>query len=93
MTTQSLHIASFLVHVRAAHCAAVAAWLADQPDCEVRAQDPAGKLVVVMESEGERPILERIDAVRCRTGVLDAALVYHQLLDPAIADEPQEAAS
>ncbi|MGM0784400.1 MAG: chaperone NapD [Pseudomonadota bacterium] len=93
MTTQSLHIASFLVHVRPAQCASVAAWLADQPGCEVRAQDPAGKLVVVMESEGEQPILERIDDARRQPGVLDAALIYHQLLDPATADEPEEAAS
>lgn len=93
MTTETLHIASCLVHVRPAQCADVAAWLADQSGCEVRAQDPAGKLVVVMESEGERPILERLDAVRDRPGVLDAALVYHQLLDLATADEPLEAAS
>lgn len=91
MTSETLHIASFLVHVMPDCRRAVSDWLSRQPDGEVSAEDPAGKLVVVVECEREARILELIEAVRERPGVLDASLVYHQWLDPATADEPEEA--
>ena len=91
MTSEHLHIASLLVHVRPGQLDAVSAWLSRQPDAELGGEDPAGKLVVVMESRHEGRILALIDAVQQRPGVLGAALVYHQLLDPQIADDPQEA--
>ncbi len=87
MPNDALHIASFLVHVRPEECKTVAQWLAAQPDSEIRAEDASGKLVVVMESEREARILDMIDAVQARHGVLGAALVYHQMLDPETADE------
>ncbi len=91
MTTDVLHITSLLVHVRPDDCRAVARWLARQPGCEVSAEDPAGKLVLVMESPDERRILAMIDAIQQRPGVLGASLVYHEQLDPDTADDPQEA--
>jgi periplasmic nitrate reductase NapD len=91
--TEMLHIASVLVHVRPADHPAVARWLTDQPDCEVRAEDPAGKLVVVVESLREARLLELVDAVQQRRGVLGAALIYHQRLDAATADDTQEVPS
>lgn len=91
MSNDALHIASFLVHVRPEHCRKVAQWLAAQPDSEIHAEDPSGKLVVVMESEREGRILDLIDAVQTRPGVLGAALVYHQMLDPETADETDTA--
>jgi periplasmic nitrate reductase NapD len=93
VTSEPLHIASFLVLVTPDHRRRVSDWLSRQPGAEVSAEDPAGKLVVVVESDREARILELIEAVRERAGVLDASLVYHQWLDPATADEPQEASS
>ncbi|AMD01416.1 MULTISPECIES: chaperone NapD [Halomonas] len=90
MPNDALHIASFLVHVQPEECKTVAQWLAAQPDSEIRAEDPSGKLVVVMESEREGRILDLIDAVQTRPGVLGAALVYHQMLEPGTADEPAD---
>lgn len=90
MPNETLHIASLLVHVRPEHGQEVARWLAAQPESEVSAEDPAGKLVVVVESLRETRILELIDAIQIRPGVLGAALVYHQVLDPASADEPAD---
>lgn len=89
MPSDTLHVASFLVHVRPAALHDVAGWLTDQPDCEVSAEDPSGKLVVVAESLAETRILELIDSVQSLTGVLGAALVYHELLDPDTADALQ----
>ncbi|MBD3895572.1 chaperone NapD [Halomonas sp. ML-15] len=92
MNADTLHIASFIVHVRPPQLAAVAAWLNAAAGCEVRGEDPAGKLVAVVESLEECRALDLIDRVQTRPGVLGAALVYHQLLDPATADEPHEGA-
>lgn len=89
----SLHITSLLVHVRPDDCRAVADWLARQPGCEVSAEDPSGKLVLVMECHDERRILSTIDLIQQRPGVLGAALVYHEQLDPESADDPQETSS
>lgn len=93
MPSDTLHVASFLVHVRPTNLHDVADWLADQADCEVSAEDPSGKLVVVVESLHETRVLELIDSVQLLPGVLGAAFVYHELLDPDTADEPQEAPS
>ncbi|MBA2780522.1 chaperone NapD [Billgrantia kenyensis] len=87
MPNEALHIASLLVHARPAQRQEVAQWLAAQPECEVSAEDASGKLVVVVESLREVRILELIDALQLRPGVLGAVLVYHQVLDPASADE------
>ncbi|APX94465.1 hypothetical protein BWR19_16835 [Halomonas sp. 1513] len=92
MSQETLHIASFIVHVRPPRLAEVAAWLNAAGGCEVRGEDAAGKLVAVVESFKESRALDLIDAVQTRPGVLGAALVYHQLLDPASADEPHEGA-
>ncbi|RDB41948.1 glutamate synthase [Halomonas sp. DQ26W] len=88
MPNEVLHIASLLVHARPEHSREVAQWLGAQPGIEVSAEDPSGKLVVVVESEREARILELIDSVQVQPGVLGAALVYHQVLDPATADAP-----
>lgn len=93
MPSDPLHVASFLIHVRPDNLRDVADWLADRADCEVSAEDPSGKLVVVVESQREARVLELIDSVQSLAGVLGAALVYHELLDPDTADEPQEAPS
>ncbi|MCE9664582.1 chaperone NapD [Halomonas sp. M5N1S17] len=90
MPNEALHIASLLVHARPEHRREVAQWLDAQSGSEVSADDPSGKLVVVVESEREARILELIDSVQMRPGVLGAALVYHQMLDPATADEPAD---
>lgn len=87
---KALHIASLLVQARPQRLAEVAAWLGRQPGVELGAEDPAGKLVVVVESDAEAAILGLIDALQQRPGVLGAALIYHQVLDAADADQPQK---
>lgn len=92
----TLHIASVLVQVQPPQLADTVHWLQHQPGCEVRGQDPDGKIVVVMESHqqqgGEHRILQLIETTGARPGVISAALVYHQQLDPDTADEPEPGA-
>ncbi|NYS61124.1 chaperone NapD [Vreelandella salicampi] len=90
MLDNSLHIVSFIVHVKPDALAATAQWLAEQPNCDIRGEDEAGKLVVVAENSNEKMLLRLMDTVREQPGVLDAALVYHEVLAADTADEPQD---
>lgn len=82
-----LHIASLLVHARPEQFEAVKANLCLLDGVELHQQSPLGKLVVVLETVSEQQILERIDQISNLPGVLNAALVYHELLSPEGADE------
>lgn len=80
---ETLHIASLLVHARPELFEAVKANLSLLDGVELHQQSPLGKLVVVLETANEQQILERIDQISNLPGVLNAALVYHELLDLA----------
>lgn len=75
------HISSLLVHVRPQLLAAVKANLRQLEGLELHQESPQGKLVVVLETEHERHILARIEQINALPGVLNAALVYHELLE------------
>ncbi|ARS48270.1 chaperone NapD [Ectopseudomonas hydrolytica] len=75
------HISSLLVHVRPELLAAVKANLRQLEGLELHQESPQGKLVVVLETEHERHILARIEQINALPGVLNAALVYHELLE------------
>lgn len=90
MLDNPLHIVSFIIHVKPDALATTAQWLAEQPNCEIRGEDEAGKLVVVAENNDEKALLQLMDTVREQPGVLDAALVYHEVLAADTADEPQD---
>jgi len=49
---------------------------------ELHQESAAGKLVVVLEAVHENQILQRIDQINNLPGVLNAALIYHELLEP-----------
>ncbi|MDR5899317.1 chaperone NapD [Halomonas vilamensis] len=90
MPDNTLHIVSFIVHVKPDALAATVQWLAEQPNCDIRGEDEAGKLVVVAENNDEKALLQLMETVRDQPGVLDAALVYHEVLAADTADEPQD---
>lgn len=76
----TLHIASLLVHCRPELFEAVKANMRLLPDLELHQESPAGKVVVVLEAEHESRILQAIDQIQQIPGVLNAALIYHELL-------------
>ncbi|NMZ70234.1 periplasmic nitrate reductase chaperone NapD [Pseudomonas peli] len=82
-----LHIASLLVHARPELFEAVKANLHLLDGVELHQQSPLGKLVVVLETVNEQQILERIEQISNLPGVLNAALVYHEVLSPEEAAE------
>ncbi|OLS60333.1 chaperone NapD [Pseudomonas putida] len=77
----TLHIASLVVLARPELFDAVKANLRLLDDLELHHESPAGKLVVVLEAGDERRILQRIEQINAIPGVLNAALIYHELLD------------
>ncbi|CAK9889468.1 MULTISPECIES: chaperone NapD [Pseudomonas] len=77
-----LHIASLVVHARPELFEAVKANLSLLDNLELHQQSPAGKLVVVLEAVDEQQILQRIEQINNLPGVLNAALIYHELLAP-----------
>jgi len=61
-------------------------------DVEIRATDPRGKLVVVVEADSGAAILARLDTIQRIDGVLSALLVYQhaesaQSMNEEVIDE------
>ncbi|MBD9424025.1 chaperone NapD [Pseudomonas sp. PDM15] len=77
----SIQIASLIVHTQPALLAAVKANLRQLPGLELHQESPQGKLVVVLEAEDEAQILAILDAIQNLPGVLNAVLVYHEVLE------------
>lgn len=75
-----LHIASLALQVFPAHLSATKDWLTQQAGVEIHAEDPVGKLVVVVETDHERAITQLLDKMVERPGVLNASLIYHEIL-------------
>ena len=78
---KTLHIASLVVLARPELFEAVKANLRLLEGVELHQESPAGKLVVVLEMEDESEISRRISEINSLPGVLNAALVYHEILD------------
>lgn len=74
-----VHISSLLVTAKPELMAAVAEAIAREPAAEVAMTDPAGKIVVAMETDSEQAIVDALDRIQVLEGVVSAALVYHQM--------------
>ena len=82
------HITSLVVRARPERVDPIASQIAAMPGMEVHATDPAGKLVVVLETASLREVTDRIGDLNAIDGVVTATLVYHQTEDAADLDEP-----
>ena len=49
------------------------------PEAEVPKHSDEGKLVVLLETANEGRIMQRISAIEQLPGVINAALVYHEI--------------
>ncbi|WP_327437731.1 chaperone NapD [Pseudomonas donghuensis] len=79
---EALHIASLVVLARPELFEAVKANLRLLDNLELHQQSAAGKVVVVLEAVDEQQILQRIEQINSMPGVLNTALIYHELLAP-----------
>lgn len=84
-----LHISSLVVQTRPDALSAVREAI-EQLGAEVPMDDPAGKLVVVIETASEAGVNSLLDHIGALEGVLSANLVYHLVEDepPAGPGEP-----
>ena len=73
---QELHIAGVVVYAQAVHLESVRSCIDAVPGAEVHADDPVGKLVVTLEADSTKHILDIMDAIRALPGVIDVVLVY-----------------
>jgi len=89
---ESIQIASLIVHTHPELLEAVKTNLLRLPHLEVHQQSPQGKLVVVLEAEHEQSILDNLNAIQNLPGVLNAVLIYHEIVEspehPQIDPEP-----
>jgi periplasmic nitrate reductase NapD len=86
-SASQIHISSLVVHCRADVVEAVIAAINHMPDAEVPQHSEQGKLVVLLETANESHIMQRISEIEQLSGVINTALVYHQ-----IDDETEETA-
>jgi len=78
-THQEFHVTSLVVHAIPAQLCDVRAAIEQLPDTEIHADNDQGKLVVVLETDNEYLILERIDQINAVRGVITTSMVYHQV--------------
>ena len=89
------HIASLVAHVRPPQLSDIKHWLLQQPLVEIHGESTQGKLVILAESLNEKTIADLLDQLRQQHGVLNAALVYHEILsaEDLLDDLPLEGQS
>ena len=76
---EGAHISSLVVHCRPEALHSVKASIEAMPEAEVPKHSDEGKLVVLLETANEGRIMQRISAIEQLPGVINAALVYHEI--------------
>lgn len=80
-----MNISSIIVIPHPAHVQGVTSALAAIEGVEVAAVSPEGKIVISLETEGDRETIQTFEFVSQMEGVLSASMVYHQLeTDPEV---------
>lgn len=70
------HIASLVIQFKAEHRAALHQFIDNFTGAEIGVEENS-KMVVLISSDSQQTIVDFIDQVQLRTGVLSANLVYH----------------
>jgi len=70
-------ISSMIVQTRPENMTAIKAALSKIRDTEISADDPSGKIVVVMEAENDRQLADGMKEIGDIPGVLGVNLVFH----------------
>lgn len=72
------HLSSLVVHALPARLDAVARRL-EAEGCEIHGRNPAGKLVVTLETDRQHALSDTITRIQLLPGVLAATLVFHHV--------------
>lgn len=77
---QNWYVCSLIIQAHPEKLTTVKQALLQLPDTEIHGEKTAeGKLVVVMEANHQRVLVERMDAARNIEGVIVVSLIYSQL--------------
>lgn len=87
---KEVHIAGIVVFAHPVRLDAAAASIRRIPSACIHARTPDGKLVVTLEADSARRILDWMDAIRALAGVVDVALVYQHAEPEAALEEEIE---
>ncbi|RCK36090.1 hypothetical protein TH9_05415 [Thalassospira xiamenensis] len=70
-------ISSMIIQSRPENMTAIKAALLKMSDTEISADDPSGKIVVVMEAESDRQLADGMKEIGDIPGVLGVNLIFH----------------
>ena len=73
------HITSLVVHAASAEREALQQAINGLAGTEIHACTADGKLIVTIEGESQRQILDQVEAINGFAGVLSSSLIYHQV--------------
>ncbi len=85
---REVHISSLVVQSRPDRVGDVATRLDAMPDTEVHRAEDSGKLVILLETASRNDVTGRVDAIRKLPDVVNVTLVYHQIEDAELLDQP-----
>lgn len=85
---QEVHIAGIVVYAQGSALDSIQTRISSLPVAEIHAISPDGKLIVTLETDSAKRIVDYMDAIRALPGVLNVVLVY-QHAEP-LADIEQE---
>src|SRR5690554_3108463 len=78
---ETVHISSLVVQIQPRNIDALKVqcleYTSREASIEIAATDPAGKVVVLLETLSRRHIVDFIDWLQLRKGVLSVSMVYH----------------
>jgi len=77
--SQEYHVTSLVVHAAPNALQQVEADIAALKGCDIHAISPEGKLVITLEGDSQKAILDNVEAINALSGVLSASLIYHQV--------------
>ncbi|MBP6483150.1 MAG: chaperone NapD [Rhodoferax sp.] len=86
-----MNISSVIVIPRPEQIDQVIVLLAAHPGVEVAAVSPEGKIIITIETEGDRETVQLYEAISLTDGVMSASMVYHQREDEPEAEITVEA--
>lgn len=76
---ENMHISSLVAQVKPQLIESLKAQCCAREGVDVPAVDPLGKMVVLLELPSQRLIVEFIDWLQEREGVLSVSMVYHHV--------------
>ncbi|AQS38019.1 periplasmic nitrate reductase chaperone NapD [Shewanella psychrophila] len=77
--SQEYHVTSLVVHASPKAISQVESQINALTGTDIHAVTDQGKLVITLEGETQKSILDNVEAINALEGVLNSSLIYHQV--------------